>query len=104
MSHPAHVDTFAQDNLPPRSEWPDMIFELPELQYPPRLNCVVELLDRHVANGQGGRVAIRGPEGTITYGQLLDEVNRICHVLRDDMGLAPGNRVLLRGANNARMA
>jgi 2-aminobenzoate-CoA ligase len=104
MSATAHVDTFARDNLPPREQWPEMIFELPELQYPERLNCVVELLDRHVANGEGGRTVLGGPEGSITYAELLDQVNGICHVLRDDMKLVPGNRVLLRGANNARMA
>src|SRR5437667_305758 len=37
----AHVDTFARDNLPPRAQWPDFRFELPELQYPDRMNCVV---------------------------------------------------------------
>jgi 2-aminobenzoate-CoA ligase len=104
MSTTAHVDTFARDNLPPREQWPEMTFDLPELQYPERLNCVVELLDRHVANGHGGYIALRGPQGSVSYAELLDQVNRICHVLRDDMKLVPGNRVLLRGANNARMA
>jgi 2-aminobenzoate-CoA ligase len=35
---------------------------------------------------------------------LRDTVNRICHVLQEDMQLLPGNRVLLRGANNPMMA
>ena len=48
MSYTAHQDTFAGDNLPPRDQWPEMIFEIPEVQYPERLNCAVELLDRHV--------------------------------------------------------
>ncbi len=40
----AHVDTFAADHLPPRAQWPQFVFDLPELQYPPRLNCATELL------------------------------------------------------------
>ena len=101
MTYTAHVDTFARDHLPPREQWPDLIFELPELQYPERFNCAVELLDRNVVNGHGARVAIIGADGIEwTYGELLDRVNQIMHVLRDDMGLVPGNRVLLRGANS----
>ncbi|MBK8741078.1 MAG: benzoate-CoA ligase family protein [Betaproteobacteria bacterium] len=101
MTYTAHVDTFARDHLPPREQWPDFLFELPELQYPERFNCAVELLDRNVVNGHGARVAIIGADGVAwTYGELLDRVNQIMHVLRDDMGLVPGNRVLLRGANS----
>ena len=51
----AHVDSFARDNLPPREQWPEFRFTLPALQYPARLNCVSELLDRHVADGHGDR-------------------------------------------------
>ena len=105
MSYTAHVDTFARDHLPPEEQWPEMIFELPELKYPERLNCVVELLDRNVVNGNGDRIAIIGTDCTPwTYVQLLDKVNQITHVLRDDMGLVPGNRVLLRGPNSPMFA
>jgi len=100
----AHVDTFARDHLPPPDLWPDLVFDLPTLQYPPRLNCVAELLDRHVAAGRGAHRAVLGDTQTWTYAQLLDRVDRIAHVLRDDMGLVPGNRVLLRGANCPTMA
>jgi 2-aminobenzoate-CoA ligase len=100
----AHIDTFARDHLPPRAEWPELIFDIPEVRYPGRLNCVVELLDRTVAAGHGRRPAIRSPAGVLTYRDLLAQVNRIAHVLRDDLGLMPGNRVLLRGANNPMMA
>jgi 2-aminobenzoate-CoA ligase len=100
----AHVDTFARDHLPPPELWPDLVFDLPSLRYPPRLNCVVELLDRHVAAGRGAHTAVVGDALTWTYAQLLDHVDRIAHVLRDDMGLVPGNRVLLRGANCPTMA
>jgi 2-aminobenzoate-CoA ligase len=100
MTTTVHVDTFARDNLPPRDQWPEFLFTLPELQYPERLNCAAELLDAAVAKGLGDRPAIVTPERRLTYGELLAEANRIANVLRDDLGLVPGNRVLLRGFNN----
>src|SRR6266480_4415428 len=100
----AHIDTFARDNLPPRGQWPELIFDLPELRYPERLNCATELLDRALERGWGKRVALRFPEGELSYAQLLEQSNRIARVLAEDMGLAPGNRVLLRGANSPWMA
>src|ERR1700716_1080488 len=104
MATPLHIDTFARDNLPPREQWPELIFDLPELRYPERLNCATELLDRALERGWGRRVALRFPEGELTYAQLLEQSNRIARVLTEDMGLAPGNRVLLRGANSPWMA
>ena len=104
MTASAYLDTFAHDNLPPREQWPELVFDLPELQYPDRLNCVAELLDKMVAAGFAGMPAIHGAQETWTYAQLQDRVNRIAHVLRDDMQLAPGNRVLLHGANTPMMA
>jgi 2-aminobenzoate-CoA ligase len=100
----SHVDTFARDNLPPRDLWPDLIFTIPEVQYPDRLNCMVELLDRHVQQGNGNRPAIYSESGVLTYAQLQEQVDKVAHVLTHDMGLVPGNRVLLRSANNAMMA
>ena len=100
----AHVDTFANDNLPPRDQWPDMIFTLPELQYPDRLNCITELLDSHVRLGHGDHPAIIGADGVLTYAQMQEQVDKVAHVLTHDMGLVPGNRVLLRSANNPMMA
>jgi 2-aminobenzoate-CoA ligase len=100
----AHLDTFARDNLPPRSQWPELIFDIPELRYPERLNCVTELLDETVAAGHGERAAMRSPAGALTYRGLLELVGRIAHVLRENLDLVPGNRVLLRGANNPMMA
>ena len=104
MSHTAHVDTFARDNLPPKAQWPEFLFELPELQYPGRLNCATELLDKPVTRGHGHRVALRSPDGECTYTQLFTQANRIANVLVREMGLKPGNRVLLRGPNNPMMA
>ena len=101
-------DTFARDHLPPRSQWPELVFERPELQYPPRLNCAAELLDRMVAAGHGERPALWAPvDGrpvACTYRQLLARANRIARTLTEDLGLVPGNRVLLRGPNNPMMA
>jgi 2-aminobenzoate-CoA ligase len=104
MSYTSHVDTFARDNLPPRDQWPELIFEIPEVQYPDGINCAVELLDKHVAEGRGHYPVIYNNNGMMTYAQMAEQVNRVAHVLTDDMGLVPGNRVLLRGANSAMMA
>ncbi|WP_418319984.1 AMP-binding protein [Piscinibacter sakaiensis] len=96
----AHVDTFARDNLPPPEQQPEFLFELPELQFPPRLNCATELLDRHVDEGRGDRPCVMAPGGPRwTYAELLDKADRIAHVLVNEMGLVPGNRVLLRSFN-----
>ena len=99
----AHLDTFARDNLPPRGQWPDFLFELPELQYPDRMNCVVELLDRWVAAGHGDRPCLISPAGTLSYAQLSERVNRMANVLTHVLGMVPGHRVLLRGPNNPMM-
>ena len=100
----AHVDSFARDNLPPRAQWPEFRFDLPELQYPPRMNCAAVLLDERVASGDGGRIALRAADGECTYEQLQAQANRIANLLVREMGLKPGNRVLLRGPNNPMMA
>jgi 2-aminobenzoate-CoA ligase len=108
VSYTAHIDTFARDNLPPREQWPELVFTRPELQYPERLNCAAELLDKMVAAGHGERPAIWAPvDGKpvrCTYRQLLAQANRIARALRENLGLVPGNRVLLRGPNNPMMA
>lgn len=104
MAATAYVDTFAAENLPSPGSWPEMRFDLPELQYPQRLNCAVELLDKMVSAGCAERPAIHGRHGSWTYSRLLDQVNRIAHVLQEEMKLVPGNRVLVRGPNNAMTA
>ena len=107
-AHSAHVDTFARDNLPPRALWPEFHFQLPELQYPERMNCAAILLDDMVKAGHGNRIAIRAPYGSdiheCTYLQLQAQANRMANLLVREMGLKPGNRVLLRGPNNPMMA
>lgn len=104
MPGSAHVDTFAADRLPPRERWPDLIFTLPELQYPQRLNCASLLLDRHIAEGRADRRCIVAPDVTWTYGDLYRAANQIARVLTEDMGVVPGNRVLLRAPNTPMMA
>ncbi|MXQ10650.1 benzoate-CoA ligase family protein [Microvirga makkahensis] len=103
MAYTAHVDTFTRDNLPPRDQWPAFQFARPELQYPERLNCAVAFLDRWVDEGRGDEPCIISPSETLTYRGLQERVNRICNVLVHRFGLVPGNRVLLRSANNPMM-
>ncbi|MFO1219757.1 MAG: AMP-binding protein [Burkholderiaceae bacterium] len=104
MKASGHVDTFARDNLPAPERWPEFLFELPELQFPDRLNCAAELLDRAVERGWGDRPCVIGEGVHWSYAQLLAQANRIARVLVDDLGLVPGNRVLLRGANSPMLA
>src|SRR3990167_5853573 len=100
----AHVDTFAERNLPPREQWPEFLFDSPELQFPESLNCASELLDRWVERGQGDRLCVQGAGGRWSYADLQAQANRIANVLVSEMGLVPGNRVLLRGANSPMLA
>jgi 2-aminobenzoate-CoA ligase len=100
----AQYDAYAREQLPPPEQWPELRFDLPQLRYPERLNCIAQLVDAAVARGGGARVAIVGEHETWTYAQLQENIDRIAHVLRGPMALVPGNRVLLRGANNPMMA
>src|SRR5262245_52013832 len=104
MNRSGLVDTFARDNLPPPEQWPDFLFELPELQFAPRLNCAAQLLDHAVARGWGDRECVLGDGVHWSYADLLGHANRIARVLVEDMGLVAGNRVLLRGANSPMLA
>lgn len=92
------MDHFAAENLPPRAEWPEFL----PIPYPARLNCATELLDANLA-ARADHPAIITPAETLTYAQLAARVNRIANVLVGELGLVPGNRVLLRSANNAWM-
>ncbi|MES9606973.1 MULTISPECIES: AMP-binding protein [Actinomadura] len=105
LSASAHVDTFCRDNLPPRDEWPDFDFTIPEVAYPDRLNCAHVLLDETVRAVGADRPCLRTPGGLLwTYGDVLRRANQVARVLVDDLGLVPGNRVLLRGPNNPWLA
>jgi 2-aminobenzoate-CoA ligase len=99
----AHIDRFAATHLPPPELQPEYHFDLPELQFPERLNCAAELLDRHVAEGRGERLCLQAPGVRWTYAELQAQANRIANVLTAQMGLVPGNRVLLCAPNNPMM-
>src|SRR5215470_20228560 len=96
----AHVDTFTRDNLPPFDQWPDLLLDRPEFQYPERLNAAVELTDRMVQKGFGDRTALIGNGRRRTYKELTDWTNRLARALVEDFGVRPGNRILIRAPNN----
>jgi 2-aminobenzoate-CoA ligase len=98
-SYSGYVDTFANDSLPPREEWPELVFDLPELRYPGRLNAAKALLDDMAEGESGNRPCVHGEHGVWSYRDLLEKANRIARALTEDMGLVPGNRVLLRAPN-----
>ena len=100
----AHVDTFARDHRPPPELRPDLIYTLPGLSYPATLNCARELLDATIDRYGADRPAVLGEDLTWSYGELRDQVARIARVLTDDLGVVPGNRVLLRGPNSPWLA
>ncbi|WP_421592864.1 AMP-binding protein [Shinella sp. M27] len=97
----AHVDTFTRDNLPPPEEWPDFLLE--GFDYPDRINAAVELTDALVAKGFGDRTALIGNGRRRTYKELSDWTNRLAHALVENYGVKPGNRILIRSANNPAM-
>ena len=101
MQASGHIDSFTRDHLPPQGQWPDFRFDLADLDYPDRMNCGAELLDKNIENGLGDQVAIYSKARTLTYAELLKEANHLAHFLVDDMGVEPGNRVLLHGSNSA---
>jgi 2-aminobenzoate-CoA ligase len=95
-----HVDDFARRNLPPFSQWPELILDRPEFQYPEYLNAGVELTDRLVEKGLGDNIALIGNGRQRTYKELADWSNRLAHALVENYGVKPGNRVLIRSGNN----
>jgi 2-aminobenzoate-CoA ligase len=101
LSPSAHVDTFTRDNLPPFEQWPVLEFTLDELHYPDRLNAATVLIDEAVEAFGPNRPALHTPEReTWSYGSLKQRANQVAQVLTEDLGVVPGNRVLLRGPNN----
>ena len=101
LSPSAHADTFTRDHLPPAHLWPVIEFTTPELAYPDRLNAAAELIDVPADTLGAGRPALRTPDGqTWTYGELRAKANQVAQVLTEDLGLVPGQRVLLRSPNN----
>jgi len=97
----AHTDTFTRDNLPPMEQWPDLLLD--GFDYPETLNAAVEFTDAMVAKGFGDNIALIGNGRRRTYKELTDWSNRIAHALVENYGVKPGNRVLIRSANNPAM-
>ncbi|MGX9854948.1 AMP-binding protein [Limimaricola variabilis] len=97
----AHEDSFSRDNLPPMDQWPELLLD--GFEYPERLNAGVELCDRLVEKGFGDHTALIGNGRRRSYKELMDWTNRIARVLVEDYGVKPGNRVLIRSANNPAM-
>ena len=100
LSPSAHVDTFCRDNLPPPGQWPDLDLSLAGLKYPERLNAVDELLDATIAALGPDRRCLLSPDETWSYGEVAARASQVARVLTEDLGLVPGNRVLLRGPSN----
>lgn len=97
----AHSDTFTRNGLPPPDQWPDLLLD--GFDYPEYLNAAVELTDAQVAKGFGDYPALVGNGRQRTYKELTDWTNRLARVLVEDLGVKPGNRVLIRSANNPAM-
>jgi 2-aminobenzoate-CoA ligase len=92
-------DSFVIDRLPGKDLLPEFRFDLPELQYPERLNAAAHLLK----GGDPQALAFVNGQGRWTYSELDDFSGRIARLLAQDEGLVPGNRVLLRGPNSYTM-
>ncbi|HEY6662754.1 MAG TPA: AMP-binding protein [Sphingomicrobium sp.] len=92
-------DSFVTDRLPPPELLPEFRFDLPELQYPERLNSAAELLK----GGAPDALAVVNDHGRWTYAELDAFSGRIARLLVEEHGLIPGNRVLLRGPNSYTM-
>jgi len=92
-------DSFVRARLPAPELLPEFHFDLPELQYPERLNAAAELLK----GGAPDALAVVNDHGRWTYAELDDFSGRIARLLSEEHGLIPGNRVLLRGPNGYTM-
>ncbi|MBA97306.1 AMP-binding protein [Sulfitobacter sp.] len=101
MQPSGHTDSFARDNLPAPGTWPELLLD--GFSYPDRLNVGVELTDAMVDRGYGDRVALIGNGRRRTYKELADWTNRLARAMVENLGLKPGNRVLIRSANNPAM-
>jgi 2-aminobenzoate-CoA ligase len=105
LSRSGHVDTFCRDHLPAADQWPDLLFELPSLTYPERLNAGSALVDEVARRHGSDRPCLHSPGSpTWTYGDLVVASSQVAHVLTEELGVVPGNRVLLRGPNNPWLA
>jgi len=98
------TDSFARDNLPPPGAWPELLFTLPELQFPDRLNCAARLLDDALQEIDPAKTMILHGSRRWSYADIAAMTNRIAHVLVEDLAVPSGGRVLLHGFNSAELA
>jgi benzoate-CoA ligase family protein len=62
--------------------------------FAPGFNVAAAFIDRHVSEGRGAKVAIRGRAGDATYAELADGVDRCGNALLG-LGLVPDQRLLM---------
>lgn len=101
MEPSSHLDRFVLDHLPPAEQQPEIIFDLPELGYPGRMNAGVELLRRAIAASGPDARALIDIDHEFSWGRVDAISDRMAQVLVSEMGLVPGNRVLLHGPNSS---
>jgi 2-aminobenzoate-CoA ligase len=97
-------DRFVQKRLPAPDLWPQLRYDLPELQIPAEANLVDALMAQAEQRGWLDRPFLRSERITLSYHDADERLRRIAQVLTEDFGLVPGNRVLLRGGNSVGMA
>jgi benzoate-CoA ligase len=65
------------------------------LGIPERFNAAVHFVDRNVADGRGGKVAVECGDERVTYGELLSRVNQTGNALRDRLDVRREERIVL---------
>ena len=101
LSPSAHVDTFCRDYLPPPEQWPELLVRPPGAALPGPAQLRRRAARRRVAGTAPTAAACcAGRRDLDATASCSRRANQIAHVLVEDLGLVPGNRVLLRGPNN----
>ena len=101
----AHADRFVYDMMPPRELWPQFDYSIePLAAFPDFMNAAELLLDAAAVEEFGDKPVFHYEGQTWRYRQLQDHADKIARVLVEDYGLVPGNRVLMRSANNPMLA
>ena len=95
-----YTDRFVAERLPPRSEWPVMLYPQDSLHGDSPLNLVSLLLDQAMDKPWADRPLFRSADQTLSYREALSAVNQRVQLLRSQAGVQTGNRVLLRGHNS----
>lgn len=101
LSPSSHIDNFTRENLPQEKFQPT--YNLEDFKYPETLNVGFELTDAMVQKGFGDNIALIGNGRRRTYKELTDWTNRLAWALVENYNVKPGNRVLIRSANNPAM-